>query len=69
MANTLRLTDEFNIDRKWLYEQFLDLRKYGKHHPVMKDVKIVLDKTPEFIEYEIQLIGGNTHTGIFYFYM
>lgn len=53
MANTLRLTDEFNIDRKWLYEQFLDLRKYGKHHPVMKDVKIVLDKTPEFIEYEI----------------
>lgn len=53
MANTLRLTDEFNIDRKWLYEQFLDLRKYGKHHPVMTDVKIVLDKTPEFIEYEI----------------
>lgn len=53
MANTLRLTDEFNIDRKWLYEQFLDLRKYGKHHPVMTDVRIVLDKTPEFIEYEI----------------
>lgn len=53
MASNLILIDEFNIDRKWLYEQFLDLRKYGKYHPVMTDVKIVLDKTPEFIEYEI----------------
>lgn len=52
-ANTLLLTDEFNIDSKLLYEQFLDLRKYGKYHPVMTSVKVVLDKTPEFIEYEI----------------
>jgi hypothetical protein len=53
MANTLKITDEFNIDSKWLYEQFIDLRKYGKYHPVMTNVKVVLDKTPEFIEYEI----------------
>jgi hypothetical protein len=56
MANTLRLTDEFNIDRKWLYEQFLDLRKYGKYHPVMTHIKVVLDKTPYFIEYEVDEI-------------
>lgn len=53
MANTLTLTDEFNIDSKLLYELFLDLRKYGKYHPVMTDVKVVLDKSPEYIEYEI----------------
>ncbi len=53
MANTLTLTDEFNIDSKLLYDLFLDLRKYGKYHPVMTDVKIVLDKSPEYIEYEI----------------
>lgn len=56
MANTLTLTDEFNIDSKLLYELFLDLRKYGKYHPVMTDVKIVLDKSPEYIEYEIDEI-------------
>lgn len=53
MANKLTLTDEFNINVKLLYEQFLDLRKYGKHHPVMTNVKVVLDNSPEFIEYEI----------------
>ncbi len=53
MANTLILTDEFDIDSKLLYEQFLDLKKYGKHHPVMTNVKIVSDKLPDFIEYEI----------------
>ena len=53
MASKLTLTNEFNTDSKLLYEQFLDLRKYGKHHPVMTDVKIVSDNTPEYIEYEI----------------
>ena len=53
MAGKLTLTNEFNTDSKLLYEQFLDLRKYGKHHPVMTDVKIVSDNTPEYIEYEI----------------
>ncbi len=56
MANTLILTDEFSIDCKWLYEQFLDLRKYGKYHPVMTNVKVVLDKTPDFIEDEVDEI-------------
>ena len=53
MANTLTLTDEFDIDIKLLYEQFLDLRKYGKHHPVMTNVKVVSDELPKYIEYEI----------------
>ena len=53
MAGKLTLTNEFNTDSKLLYEQFLDLRKYGKHHPVMTDVKVVSDNTPEYIEYEI----------------
>ncbi len=53
MAGKLTLTEEFDIDLKLLYQQFLDLRKYGKHHPVMTDVKIILDNTPEFVEYEI----------------
>ena len=50
---TLILEHEFSTDAKTLYEQFLDLRKYGKHHPVMTEVKIVSDKSPEYIEYEI----------------
>ena len=51
MTNTLILTDEFDIDINQLYEQFLDLRKYGKHHPVMTDVKIILDKSPDYVEF------------------
>lgn len=53
MAGKLTLTDEFEVDINLLYAQFLDLRKYGKHHPVMTYVKIILDNTPEFVEYEI----------------
>ena len=53
MAGKLTLTDEFNIDINLLYEQFIDLRKYGKHHPVMTDVKVVSDNSPKYIEYEI----------------
>jgi hypothetical protein len=49
----LIIEDKFNIALNLLYEQFLDLRKYGIHHPVMTNVSIVYDNTSEFIEYEI----------------
>lgn len=50
---TLKLEDEFDVDIHILYEQFCDFKKYGMHHPVMKTVKMVEDKSPEYIEYEI----------------
>ncbi|MES2761610.1 MAG: hypothetical protein V4677_05365 [Bacteroidota bacterium] len=50
---TITLEQEFKADTKIVYEQFLDLRKYGTHHPVMTDVKIVSDNTTEYVEYEI----------------
>ena len=49
----LELEETFDRDLKTVYEQFRDLKKYGVHHPVMTHVKIVLDKSPEYIEYEI----------------
>ncbi|MES2515770.1 MAG: hypothetical protein V4580_16575 [Bacteroidota bacterium] len=52
-VQTLVLEKEFAVDAKVLYEQFLDLRKYGKHHPVMTDVKIVSGNIREYVEYEI----------------
>ncbi|MCD6017439.1 MAG: hypothetical protein K0S53_560 [Bacteroidetes bacterium] len=50
---TLKLEEEFDVDIHVLYDQFCDFQKYGMHHPVMKTVKIVDDKRPEYIEYEI----------------
>lgn len=51
--NKLILQDTFEIEIKTLYEQFRDFQKYGNQHPVMKDVKVVEDKSPDYIEYEI----------------
>jgi hypothetical protein len=50
---TLKLEEEFEVDIQNLYEQFCDFQKYGAHHPVMKTVKIVEDKRPHYVEYEI----------------
>lgn len=50
---TLIIKEEFKIDIGTLYDHFYDLRKYGKLHPFMKEVKLVLDNRPEFIEYEV----------------
>lgn len=50
---TLKLEDEFEVDIQILYDQFCDFKKYGMHHPVMKTVKMVEDKSPEYVEYEI----------------
>jgi hypothetical protein len=50
---TLKLEEEFDVDIQILYEQFCDFQKYGMHHPVMKTVKLVDDKRPEYVEYEI----------------
>ncbi|MBC7696614.1 MAG: hypothetical protein H7141_14350 [Burkholderiales bacterium] len=49
----MKLEDEFEVDIHTLYEQFCDFKKYGMHHPVMKNVTIVQDKSPEYIEYEV----------------
>ncbi|MBL7936425.1 MAG: hypothetical protein JNM51_11530 [Bacteroidia bacterium] len=53
MPHSLTLSYEFNLDTNLVYEYFLDLRKYGSYHPVMTSVNIVLDNTPEYVEYEI----------------
>lgn len=50
---TLTIKDNFKTDIGLLYDQFYDFRKYGQLHPFMKEVSIVLDKSPEFIEYEV----------------
>lgn len=50
---TLKLEDEFELGVQTLYDQFFDFQKYGMHHPVMTDVTIVEDKSPEYIEYEV----------------
>lgn len=50
---TLKLEEEFDVDIQILYDQFCDFQKYGMHHPVMKTVKMVEDKRPEYVEYEI----------------
>lgn len=50
---TLIIKEEFKIDIGTLYDHFYDFRKYGQLHPFMKEVKLVLDNSPEFIEYEV----------------
>jgi hypothetical protein len=55
MANkqTLTIIYDFKVDIGTLYDHFCDLRKYGQLHPYMKEVKIIADNSPEFIEYEV----------------
>jgi hypothetical protein len=50
---TLTIKDDFKTDIGILYDHFYDLRKYGELHPFMKEVKIVSDNSPGFIEYEV----------------
>ncbi|MBI3521005.1 MAG: hypothetical protein HY062_16825 [Bacteroidetes bacterium] len=50
---TLQLEDEFDIDIETVYGIFCDFRKYGHVHPVMKNVTITEDKSPEYVEYEV----------------
>lgn len=50
---TLIIKDDFKVDISTLYDHFCDFRKYGKLHPFMKEVNVILDKSPEFIEYEV----------------
>lgn len=50
---TLKLEDDFDVDIYLLYDQFYDFKKYGMHHPVMKDVTVIEDKSPDYIEYEV----------------
>ena len=50
---TLTIKDDFKTDIGILYDHFYDLRKYGQLHPYMKEVKLVSDNSPEFIEYEV----------------
>ncbi|MES2568015.1 MAG: hypothetical protein V4565_14165 [Bacteroidota bacterium] len=49
----LKLEDEFDVNINVLYDQFCDFIKYGAHHPVMKTVKMVEDKSPDYVEYEV----------------
>ena len=49
----LTLEDEFDTDIETIYEVFCDFKKYGKVHPVMVDVTITEDKSPEYVEYEV----------------
>ncbi len=57
----LIIDDNFNLDVSTLYQHFYDLRKYGELHPFMKEVTVVDDKSPEYIEYdvceELRLLG------------
>jgi len=52
---------EFDTDVNNLYENFYDFRKYGQLHPFMTDVKVIEDKSPDYIEYsvceELRLLG------------
>jgi hypothetical protein len=50
---TLTIKDDFKTDIGILYDHFYDFRKYGQLHPFMKEVKVVSDNSPEFIEYEV----------------
>lgn len=43
------LPNEFEI----VYEALFDLKKFGELHPYMTEVKIMENRSPEYIEYEI----------------
>jgi hypothetical protein len=50
---SLQLNYEFSSPLSVIYENVLDLKKFGAFHPHMTDVKIVSDSNPKEIEYEI----------------
>lgn len=47
---THTLPDEFDI----VYKALLDFKKFGELHPYMKEVTVMEDKSPEFIEYLVK---------------
>ena len=50
---TLQLNYEFKSNLSAIYENVLDLKKFGAFHPHMTDVKIISDANQKEIEYEI----------------
>lgn len=51
--HTLQLNYEFNSPISTIFENLLDLKKFGAFHPHMTDVKIISTTNPKEIEYEI----------------
>ena len=55
MAGNHNFTIEHNFSEPFenIYDVILDFKKFGHHHPHMKEIKIVTKHLPNKIEYEI----------------
>lgn len=60
-THSLKLVHSPGKDFDLIYQSLLDFKKFGKIHDYITDVKLIADKSPEYIEYgvfeEIYLLG------------
>lgn len=51
--HTFQLVHQLHGDLQSIYDQVLDLRKFGALHPNMKEVKVIRERPNEFVDYEV----------------